>query len=133
MDKKSKMIGGKFNPEEVEAIEKTLDVLGINQNRMVRAAVAQWMEIVPTIDIVNKMPKFSEIAGFTKGEIDISKKTIRNKLKGKSKSWIASALMETERGMTNLLTADKNYHTLKKKKKLGRRPSPKRKRGKPKR
>ena len=30
MDKKPKMFGGKFNPEEVEAIERTLNALNIN-------------------------------------------------------------------------------------------------------
>ena len=82
MRKKPKSIAGKFNPEEVEAIDKILaetfdEKTGrrYSYNKLIREAVAFWMK-----------------------NMDIT------------------------------------YHpTLTEKKKLGRRPSPKRKRGKPKR
>ena len=52
MNKKPKMFGGKFNPEEVEAIERTLDALNINSNQMVREAVSFWMMIRPAATLL---------------------------------------------------------------------------------
>ena len=46
MAKKPKSIAGKFNPEEVEAIEKICDELDINPNQLVREAIAEWMKIM---------------------------------------------------------------------------------------
>ena len=46
MTKKPKSIAGKFNPEEVEAIEKICDELDINPNQLVREAIAEWMIIM---------------------------------------------------------------------------------------
>ena len=54
------MFGGKFNPEEVEAIERTLDTLGINSNQMVREAVAFWMNLRPPLTIM-KRTHFDEL------------------------------------------------------------------------
>ena len=48
MAKKPKSIAGKFNPEEVEAIEKICDENGINPNQLVRQAIAEWMK---TMDV----------------------------------------------------------------------------------
>ena len=44
MAKKPKSIAGKFNPEEVEAIEKICDELDMNPNQLVRVAIAEWMK-----------------------------------------------------------------------------------------
>ncbi|MEE3213571.1 MAG: hypothetical protein VX209_03495 [Thermoproteota archaeon] len=46
MTKKPKSIAGKFNPEEVEAIEKICDELDINPNQLVREAIAEWMKVM---------------------------------------------------------------------------------------
>ena len=48
MVKKPKSIAGKFNPEEVEAIEKICDELHMNPNQLVRVAIAEWMK---TMDV----------------------------------------------------------------------------------
>ena len=44
MRKKPKSIAGKFNPEEVEAIEKMCDELDITKNSLIREAVEVWMK-----------------------------------------------------------------------------------------
>ena len=44
MRKKPKSIAGKFNSEEVEAIEKMCDELDITKNSLIREAVEVWMK-----------------------------------------------------------------------------------------
>jgi len=44
MSKKPKSIAGKFNPEEVRAIEKMCDELDITKNSLIREAVGVWMK-----------------------------------------------------------------------------------------
>ena len=133
MVKKPKSIAGKFNPEEVKVIEKTCAHLGITKNQLVRDSVAYWMMMAPAVNILEnshfgdliksisrKMKKTKSI------DVEQYESTLRNYAKKYGKS-------ELEQILSGLEKADKNYHTLKKKKKLGRRPNPKRKRGKPKR
>ena len=44
MTKKPKSIAGKFNPQEVEAIEKMCEELDITKNSLIREAVEVWMK-----------------------------------------------------------------------------------------
>ena len=125
------MFGGKFNPEEVEAIEKTCAELGIKPNQMIKEAVALWMMIRPAATLLEST-HFMELlkSASRKMKKDMDHKQLDPLIQNYIKKYGES---EFERIETKLTEADKNYHTLKKKKKLGRRPSPKRKRGKPKR
>ena len=120
------MFGGKFNPEEVEAIERTLDALNINSNQMVREAVSFWMMIRPAAALLEST-HFMELlkSASRKMKKDMDHKQLDPLIQNYVKKYGES---EFERIETKLTDADKNYHTLKKKKKLGRRPNPKRKR-----
>tara|TARA_B100000378_G_C17718907_1_gene298046 strand:- start:16 stop:387 length:372 start_codon:yes stop_codon:yes gene_type:complete len=123
------MFGGKFNPEEVEAIERTLDALDINSNQMVREAVAFWMMIRPPLTIM-KRTHFDELLNHKIWATIVDHTQLDPVIQKFAKKYGESAF---DNAIAQLKKADENYHALEKKKKLGRRPSPKRKRGKPKR
>jgi hypothetical protein len=129
--KKPKSIAGKFNPEEVEAIEKTCAELGITKNQLVKDAVAYWMMMAPAIRILENS-HFGELLKSVSRKMKKTKSidekqyesTLRNYAKKYGKSEFDQIILGLEK-------ADKNYHILKKKKKVGR-PRIKKKRGKPK-
>ncbi len=132
MPKKRRTISGIFNPEEVEAIDKTLETLGINQNQMVKEAVSFWMMIRPAATLLESthfMELLKSASRKMKKTKSIDHKQFDPLILKYTKKYGAS---EFERIQTELEEADKNYHTLKKKKKPGR-PKVKKKRGRPKR
>ena len=124
------MFGGKFNPEEVEAIERTLNALNINSNQMVREAVSFWMMIRPAATLLEST-HFMELlkSASRKMKKDMDHKQLDPLIQNYVKKYGESELRRIE---TKLTEADKNYHTLKRKKKRGAPKKPK-KRGKPKR
>ena len=133
MSKKPKTFSGRCNPEEVEAIEKTCAELGIKPNQMIKEAVAIWMMIRPAATLLESthfMELLKSASRKMKKTKSIDHKQFDPLIQIYTKKYGES---EFERIETKLTDADKNYHTLKKKKKLGRRPNTKRKRGKPKR
>ena len=132
MDKKPKMFGGKFNPEEVEAIERTLNALNINSNQMVREAVSFWMMVRPTINLLEST-NFGKLMKSASRKIKKTKSIDEKQFESLFRNYVSkygeSELVEIN---TKLEEADKNYHTLKRKKKRGAPKKPK-KRGRPKR
>ena len=126
------MIGGKFNPEEVQAIDKSLETLGINQNQMVKEAVSFWMMVRPTIALVENT-NFGKLMKSASRKIKKTKSIDEKQFESLFRNYVSkygeSELVEIN---TKLEEADKNYHTLKKQKKPGR-PKVKKKRGRPKR
>ena len=129
MSKKPKTFSGRFNPEEVEAIEKTCAELGIKPNQMIKEAVALWMNIRPPITIL-KRTHLDELLRPRLWATIVDHKQLDPVIQKFAKKYGESAF---DNAIAQLNKADENYHALEKKKKLGRRPSPKRKRGKPKR
>ena len=132
MSKEPKTFSGRFNPEEVEAIERTLDTLDINSNQMVREAVSFWMMIRPAATLLESthfMELLKSASRKMKKTKSIDHKQFDPLILKYTKKYGAS---EFERIQTELEEADKNYHTIKKKKKPGR-PKVKKKRGRPKR
>ena len=131
MIKKPKSIAGKFNPEEVEAIEKTCAELGITKNQLVKDAVAYWMMMAPAIRILENS-HFGELLKSVSRKMkktkSIDEKQYKSTLRNYAMKYTKS---EFDQIILALEKADKNYHILKKKKKVGR-PRIKKKRGKPK-
>ena len=132
MPKKRRTISGIFNPEEVEAIDKTLETLGINQNQMVKEAVSFWMMVRPTINLLERT-NFGKLMKSASRKIKKTKSIDEKQFESLFRNYVSkygeSELVEIN---TKLEEADKNYHTLKRKKKRGAPKKPK-KRGKPKR
>jgi hypothetical protein len=131
MVKKPKSIAGKFNPEEVDAIEKTCEHLGITKNQLVKQAVAYWMMVAPTATLLENT-HFGEFLKSLQKKMEktksIDEKNFEPELQKYVKKYGDSEFQKVE---NELFEADKNYHTLKKKKKVGR-PRIKKKRGRPK-
>ena len=131
MKKKPKSIAGKFNPEEVDAIEKTCAYLGITKNQLVRDAVSYWLMMAPGIKILEDThfgQLLESISRKMKKTKSIDVKHYESTLENYAKKYGTS---EVEQIISKLEKADKNYHTLKKKKPIGR-PRIKKKRGRPK-
>ena len=132
MPKKRRTISGIFNPEEVEAIERTLDALNINSNQMVREAVSFWMMVRPTIALVENT-NFGKLMKSASRKIKKTKNIDEKQFESLFRNYVRKyGESELDEINTKLEEADKNYHTLKRKKKRGAPKKPK-KRGKPKR
>ena len=133
MSKKPKTFSGRFNPAEVDAIERTCVELGIKPNQMIKEAVAIWMMIRPAATLLESthfMELLKSASRKMKKTKSIDHKQFDPLIQKYTKKYGES---EFERIEETLAEADKNYHILKKKKKVGRPQNPKRKRGKPKR
>ena len=131
MRKKSKIISAKFNSEEVEAIEKTCAYLGITKSKLVRDAVSMHVMMAPGIKILEDThfgQLLESISRKMKKTKSIDVKHYESTLENYAKKYGTS---EVEQIISKLEKADKNYHTLKKKKPIGR-PRIKKKRGRPK-
>ena len=131
MAEKRKVVSAVFNAEEIEAIEKTCTELGITKSQMVKGAVTFWMMISPAMNVIENS-HFGELL-----------ESISHKMK-KTKSLDEEQYLsiigkycdkygksEIDQLTSGFDKADKNYHILKKKKKMGR-PRIKKKRGRPK-
>ncbi len=132
MPKKRRTISGIFNPEEVEAIDKTLETLGINQNQMVKEAVSFWMMVRPTITLLEST-NFGKLMKSASRKIKKTKSIDEKQFESLFRNYVRKyGESELDEINTKLEEADKNYHTIKRKKKRGAPKKPK-KRGRPKR
>ena len=132
MPKKRRTISGIFNPEEVEAIDKTLETLGINQNQMVKEAVSFWMMVRPTITLLEST-NFGKLMKYASRKIKKTKSIDEKQFESLFRNYVRKyGESELDEINTKLEEADKNYHTIKRKKKRGAPKKPK-KRGRPKR
>tara|TARA_Y100001934_G_scaffold219431_1_gene261062 strand:- start:467 stop:820 length:354 start_codon:yes stop_codon:yes gene_type:complete len=115
MQKKPKSIAGKFNPEEVDAIEKTCTYLGITKNQLVRDAVSYWLMMAPGIKILEDThfgKLLESVSRKMKKTKSIDVKYYESTLRNYAKKYGTS---EVEQIISKLEKADKNYLTLKKK------------------
>ena len=128
MSKKPKTFSGRFNPEEVEAIEKTCAELGIKPNQMIKEAVALWMNIRPPITILKRTHLDELLRPMVLASI-VEHKQLDPIIQKFQKKY---GEPDFDTINAKLKEADKNFHALLKKKEPGR-PKTKKKRGRPKR
>ena len=128
-----KSISTSFNSKEFEAIDRVCAKLGITRGRLIKQAVTFWMLNKPFETFVKKYPHAAEVGAEAAKVMEKTGKRNEKKLMSRlgryDKSFLVEAVYELERALPELEDQHEAYHALAKKKKSGRPPNPKRKRG----
>jgi metal-responsive CopG/Arc/MetJ family transcriptional regulator len=130
-------ISASFSLDEIEAIDSVCKKFGIKtRGKLIRTAIKFFMHEKPYEKFAKKYPNATQaLAELAIIEMDKkgknTQKKIESRLSKHSKSFLAHAAYEMERGLPELTEQYDAYRTLAKKKPKGR-PRIKKKRGRPK-